>query len=576
MVGRRRTADFPRPTVATCRCLLGPLLERTRRLEDLLHRPNGDCHFRKPVTISAAVSALCTLLTPNSATTSTSTSSPLQPPSPPPERPMSRLILPRRAWGSEPRSPQPLSEAEQDALRGAAGWRIPRPSSRHWCCGGALAAASASNVLHVNVEKVSLRKPMRMMVVIMANVNWICLIVSLLACSLFDDNTALVRGGAICAYGASAWVMMTRSTVSNNRALPIVRDGQITTSGLGGAFYCKGGRMSDQDSILTGNGYSDVTDSFNIPSVTCLESNFCTPCGPTNACQRRQIEQTRFYELVYVETIPTSQSRPETKPVYNLVDSVIPAEVSTEGGARLTLTGYFGETGADLRRIQVAGADCTDLVWMSRTWAECTAPALTPGLHELTVSSNLFTGLSHAVLNFKDPKSVADLAELSLTEGDLSPPFQSGVFSYKATVTSGSLHVAATPLSAGAAVTVDGEPTTIPMPLRDGNNLVTVSDLTGWQIPAAVHHLRACYSARAHASAHARASARAHANTGRANTNPDCDPDPGPGSQRECGPGWRQRGPRCRRGGPRLCCRRSGHLPHPFRIVPPLSLRPRG
>ncbi|KAJ4452599.1 hypothetical protein PAPYR_13189 [Paratrimastix pyriformis] len=66
----------------------------------------------------------CTLLTPNSATTST-TSSPLQPPSPPPGEADEPPDPPRRARGSEPRSPQPLSEAEQDALRGAAGLADP-------------------------------------------------------------------------------------------------------------------------------------------------------------------------------------------------------------------------------------------------------------------------------------------------------------------------------------------------------------------------------------------------------------------------------------------------------------------
>ncbi|KAJ4455788.1 putative e3 ubiquitin-protein ligase hectd1 [Paratrimastix pyriformis] len=141
--------------VAAC---WGLSLERTRRLEDLLHRPNGDCHFRKPVTISAAVSALCTLLTPQlghnvhlhlispvrcgmaTATVAVSVTrgpllhsfpdSPLaapasQPPSPPPGEADEPPDPPRRARGSEPRSPQPLSEAEQDALRGAAGLADP-------------------------------------------------------------------------------------------------------------------------------------------------------------------------------------------------------------------------------------------------------------------------------------------------------------------------------------------------------------------------------------------------------------------------------------------------------------------
>ncbi|KAJ4456050.1 hypothetical protein PAPYR_8896 [Paratrimastix pyriformis] len=91
---------------------------------EILHRPNGDCHFRKPVTISAAVSALA----PSSPPTR-----PQRPP--PPHLPFSRRRHrreadeppdpPRRARGSEPRSPQPLSEAEQDALRGAAGLADP-------------------------------------------------------------------------------------------------------------------------------------------------------------------------------------------------------------------------------------------------------------------------------------------------------------------------------------------------------------------------------------------------------------------------------------------------------------------
>ncbi|KAJ4454592.1 hypothetical protein PAPYR_10640 [Paratrimastix pyriformis] len=48
-----------------------------------------------------------------------------QPPSPPPGEADEPPDPPRRARGSEPRSPQPLSEAEQDALRGAAGLADP-------------------------------------------------------------------------------------------------------------------------------------------------------------------------------------------------------------------------------------------------------------------------------------------------------------------------------------------------------------------------------------------------------------------------------------------------------------------
>ncbi|KAJ4452766.1 hypothetical protein PAPYR_12972 [Paratrimastix pyriformis] len=40
----------------------GPPLEQIRQLEDLLHRPDSGCGFRKPVTVKQTVGALCSLL----------------------------------------------------------------------------------------------------------------------------------------------------------------------------------------------------------------------------------------------------------------------------------------------------------------------------------------------------------------------------------------------------------------------------------------------------------------------------------------------------------------------------------
>ncbi|KAJ4455250.1 hypothetical protein PAPYR_9842 [Paratrimastix pyriformis] len=56
-----RTAD-PGPPVAPPGRVLGPPLEQIRQLEDLLHRPDSGCGFRKPVTVKQTVGALCSLL----------------------------------------------------------------------------------------------------------------------------------------------------------------------------------------------------------------------------------------------------------------------------------------------------------------------------------------------------------------------------------------------------------------------------------------------------------------------------------------------------------------------------------
>ncbi|KAJ4457701.1 putative reverse transcriptase [Paratrimastix pyriformis] len=40
----------------------GPPLEQIRQLEDLLHRPDSGCGFRKPVTVTQTIDALCSLL----------------------------------------------------------------------------------------------------------------------------------------------------------------------------------------------------------------------------------------------------------------------------------------------------------------------------------------------------------------------------------------------------------------------------------------------------------------------------------------------------------------------------------
>ncbi|KAJ4456733.1 hypothetical protein PAPYR_7945 [Paratrimastix pyriformis] len=327
--------------------------------------------------------------------------------------------------------------------------------------------------------------------------------------STFEENTALVLGGALCLDGAATTLTLSQSSISGNRALPILREGAIQTMSRGGALYCSNCTVDTEDATMTGNGYNDVTAAFDVSSVECVGAGSgCLPCGPTTACQRCQSGSVipRLCESGLDGATVTCHplqgclaSKTRKDLVINTsflnfpwcsvvvngadleIDTVSPAEVPMAGGALLHLTGYFGETAAELGAVQVAGAECINLLWINSTDAECTAPALTPEQHELTVSSPLATGLSHAVLLAIDSSAQATLHTLALSTGALSPEFQSGVFYYDATVTAASVQVLVTPSCPNASVSVNGESAATPVLLRGGSNviLVNVTSLDG-------------------------------------------------------------------------------------------------
>ncbi|KAJ4452674.1 hypothetical protein PAPYR_13101 [Paratrimastix pyriformis] len=73
----------PRATGGTSWPRAGAPLEQIRQLEDLLHRPDSGCGFRKPVTVKQTVGALCSPSLASSSTVLTCILSPRSAPTSP-------------------------------------------------------------------------------------------------------------------------------------------------------------------------------------------------------------------------------------------------------------------------------------------------------------------------------------------------------------------------------------------------------------------------------------------------------------------------------------------------------------
>ncbi|KAJ4456732.1 hypothetical protein PAPYR_7943 [Paratrimastix pyriformis] len=277
------------------------------------------------------------------------------------------------------------------------------------CCGGALAAWSALNNVEVKVDQ-----------------------------STFTENTAQARGGAVCMEGPVS-LTMSQSSIANNKALPTTFGGALLYQSVGGALYCNSCLADVEDVIITGNGFNDLTEAYDIDSIHCVgtTAGACATCGATNACQRCQ---SGSVIPLLCDDAPAGASvqcdinqgcittKIATDP---RIDTIEPSEVPMEGGTVLQLTGYFGESAAELVALQVGGAMCAPFRWID---------------------------------------------SIVLSAGTLSPEFQPGLRYYEAT-TSGvaSLQLTATPTAPGAAVAVNGEASSVPVPLRDGANVVYIN-----------------------------------------------------------------------------------------------------
>ncbi|KAJ4452711.1 hypothetical protein PAPYR_13054 [Paratrimastix pyriformis] len=252
-----------------------------------------------------------------------------------------------------------------------------------WCCGGAVQGLG----------------------------SWVAIV---LEETTVQTNGALRMGGAFCMRNASALVA-TRSRILGNRAVPLQNfDWDLGTRSQGGAVYCQNCTLDLQSTLVQGNGEDALTYRQTVSSIECTEgpSDRCQPCGAAGWCWRcagaaglvpviceagspylnTSCEEGVGCVAQAAFTIPRVDSAEELTPA-NPMSPLLPpldrpyfvagpAPVSTrpddaalpstlqpagpaDGGALVTLRGWFGLSPGDLTGIWMGDVPCAAIEWVA-------------------------------------------------------------------------------------------------------------------------------------------------------------------------------------------------------------------
>ncbi|KAJ4461986.1 hypothetical protein PAPYR_1691 [Paratrimastix pyriformis] len=166
-----------------------------------------------------------------------------------------------------------------------------------------------------------------------------------------------------------------------------------------------------------------------------------------------------------------------TRPDDAALPSTLQPAGPADGGALVTLRGWFGLSPGDLTGIWMGDVPCAAIEWVASDTVLCrTGPSTVSGLVEVHAASAVAVSVSGLRYLYQFSWDVAALANVTLSLGSLSPPFQPDVLSYTATVPSDTVLVQAVKKVSSSAVRINGQIRTERwVPLVRGPNLVTVA-----------------------------------------------------------------------------------------------------
>lgn len=199
---------------------------------------------------------------------------------------------------------------------------------------------------------------------------------------------------------------------------------------------------------------NDDPTTATCPSTTCFEA--------ASPAEVALTDTTTLRAFAYKDQLLDSEQAQKTYILVPTLVSVTPAEGVGTGTVGVTIVGTNFQAGADVRLKKSAASDivATNIVVTSATeiTADLDITGAACGRWDLAVT-NTDTGSATLAEGFRVFNNNADLSDLVVSKGTLTPTFDSGTVLYYIRVTDGSTSMTVTPTlsDTNATVTVNGE-----------------------------------------------------------------------------------------------------------------------